>query len=235
MATGVGCTGSPRDWVPLVEAMSDAAPVVASAAPTVIDLVHQLTPTPTPTPRPVGLVTSSRFFVLEVGKEQDLLPHLRNLDGDIPIAREVEWSTSNRALISLDADTGRIKGTSPGTAVVYARLKGAPSTSARATFTIEILDTTLVKQVRLNPDSLRLMVGESRKIVAEVLMANGEINGNVNWSSSDDTIAVVNRTTGEVSAVTPGRVTIVAAYAPEPRYKGLLEVTVAGPSPRPSP
>ncbi|GEM_PF-3165671 len=239
LATTFACTVyNTNAWGPLIESVSEEEAIAIDSTERdtdVIGLIHRLTPTPTPTPRPVGLVAAQQMFTVEVGRDLDLLPSLRTLDGDIPGVREVEWSTSNSSLVSIDTQTGRIRGASPGTAVIYARFKGSPVGSARATLTIEVLDTVLVEQVSVTPASLTLTVGESRKAIAEVRMANGEINGNVNWSSSDDTIARVNRTTGEVNAVAPGRVTIVATYALESRYRGLLALTVVGPSPAPSP
>jgi hypothetical protein len=69
-------------------------------------------------------------------------------------------------------------------------------------------------------------VNESIKLLAEVRMSDGQINGNVFWSSSDDRIAKVNPTTGEVTALSEGRVTVVAAYALETGVKGLAELTI---------
>jgi hypothetical protein len=67
---------------------------------------------------------------------------------------------------------------------------------------------------------------ESLRLVAEVQMADGQIHGNVQWSSSDDTIATVNPTTGAVKALREGRVTVVAAYALDPKVKGLAVLTI---------
>jgi hypothetical protein len=67
---------------------------------------------------------------------------------------------------------------------------------------------------------------ESLRLIAEVQLADGQINGNVQWSSSDDTIATVNPTTGKVTALREGRVTVVAAYALDPKVKGLAVLTI---------
>jgi hypothetical protein len=38
-----------------------------------------------------------------------------------------------------------------------------------------------------------MVVGEEVILQADVVMADGQVNGNVAWSSSDDTLARVNR------------------------------------------
>jgi hypothetical protein len=71
-----------------------------------------------------------------------------------------------------------------------------------------------------------MAIGDSVKLVAEVRLADGTYNGNVAWSSADDTIATINPTTGTVVAMREGRVSIVAAYAPEPSARGMATITI---------
>jgi uncharacterized protein YjdB len=58
-----------------------------------------------------------------------------------------------------------------------------------------------------------MSVGDRLRLQATVTMTNGESNSNVYWSSSDDTLAVVDRQTGDVAATRAGQVTIRAAFA----------------------
>ncbi|MEB3196343.1 MAG: Ig-like domain-containing protein [Candidatus Sericytochromatia bacterium] len=81
-------------------------------------------------------------------------------------------------------------------------------------------------KVLVSPSKPVMEPGESVSLTPEVRFADGQINGNVLWSSSDDTIATVNRSTGKVTALREGRVTIVAGYAQNPRIKGLAELTI---------
>jgi hypothetical protein len=218
------CSDNPADWAPLVTAIGRAAPAIASAAPAVVDTVKKLQPSPTPTPKPVGVRAVLEGMTLKVGDSRDILPYLRNFDGLIPLPDELDWSVSNPSILTINRNDGTIRAGSAGTAVVYAFLRS--NGANRAQMTIEVLETVLVRQVSILPPRLVLSVGESRRVRAEVEMADGEINSNVNWSSSDDTVARVNPTTGEVNPLRPGRVTIVASYAVDTRYKGLLDLTV---------
>ncbi|MEB3329520.1 MAG: Ig-like domain-containing protein [Candidatus Sericytochromatia bacterium] len=232
------CSDNPRDWVPLITALGRAAPVIASAAPKVVDAVQRLQPSPTPTPRPIGVRAVIRDVSIKRGDFKDLMPYLRTLDGDIPTLDELGWEVSNRSVVTLNAKEGRVQGASKGEAVVYAFLKRDPK--VKAGITVSVLDTVLVREVMVTPPALTLAVGESRKVKAAVRMMSGEVNGNVGWSSSDSTIATVNPTNGEVTALAEGWVTIVATYAADTRYKGLLDLRVVAPggegaSPAPTP
>jgi hypothetical protein len=227
-----------NDLVPVIDALARAAPVIASAAPVVAENLERFVPsptpvpTPTPTPSPRGLVASVSALTLRVGDHCDLLPLLRDLDGVAPAALEVQWRVDNPAVLLMDADIGRGQAASSGQTVVTASLKG--QTGRVAQFAVDVQDRRLVQEVRVQPGRLTLPPGGRRQLVAEVRMTDGQINGNVQWSSSDNTIATVNATTGEVNALREGRVTIVAAFAPDTRYKGVLELTVEAP-PEPSP
>jgi hypothetical protein len=81
-------------------------------------------------------------------------------------------------------------------------------------------------KVLVSPGKPVMEPEESLRLIAEVQLADGQINGNVQWSSSDDTIATVNPTTGKVTALREGRVTVVAAYALDPKVKGLAVLTI---------
>ncbi|MEB3222406.1 MAG: Ig-like domain-containing protein [Candidatus Sericytochromatia bacterium] len=81
-------------------------------------------------------------------------------------------------------------------------------------------------KVLVSPGKPVMEPSESLRLIAEVQLADGQINGNVVWSSSDDTIATVNATTGAVTALREGRVTIVAAYALDTKVKGLAVLTI---------
>jgi hypothetical protein len=221
------CSDNPADWAPLVTAIGRAAPAIASAAPSVVETVKKLQPSPTPTPKPVGVRAVLDDMTIKVGDTRDILPYLRDFDGMIPLPDELNWDVSNPSILTINRADGTIRGGSAGKAVVYAFLRS--NGANRAQITIEVLDTVLVRQVTIIPARLALPVGESRRVRAEVEMADGEINSNVNWSSSDSTIAQVNPTTGEVNPLKPGRVTIVASYAVDSRYKGLLDLSVREP------
>jgi uncharacterized protein YjdB len=81
-------------------------------------------------------------------------------------------------------------------------------------------------EVRVAPTLLVLTAGEARGLKATVAYSDGTLDGNVTWASSDNRIATVNPTTGQVQARQEGVVTVVAAAALAPERKALVTVTV---------
>lgn len=158
-------------------------------------------------------------LVVTVGSERDLLPFIREHDtGQIPITGVV-WYVSNPALLQIDPTTGRAKALGRGDVVVTAS-RGEAAGAPPAQLIISIVDeeSVLVKEVSVTPAAKRMQLDESIMLQASVRMADGQLNGNVIWASSDSTVAAVNSTTGEVRALRAGNVTIVAAYAAEKRW-----------------
>jgi hypothetical protein len=108
------------------------------------------------------------------------------------------------------------------------------------TISVNVVQNTVVKTIQIEPAALSLEVGQARPLTAAVRLADGQVNGNVQWASSDATIAVVDAS-GGVSALKVGRVTIIATYSLDAQFKGLAELTVvppgalATPSPTPTP
>jgi WD40 repeat protein len=174
-----------------------------------------------------------------VGNEIDLLPMIRIAnDGRVPL-EQLEWVVSNPAVLTLDARTGRARGLSQGTVVVGVRIPGVETGGTQLLVTVT---EKALADVRVSPPFSNVAVGDKVEFQTQVRMADGQLNGNVRWSSSDDSIATVNAETGVATVLKPGRVTIVAAYTVDPRYKGLAEITVyktreeipAPPTPSPS-
>lgn len=112
--------------------------------------------------------------------------------------------------------------------MVVVQVKAARNQTEASQMMIEVVGegSALVKEVQVLPSSHHMVVGDSVSLRAQVLMPDGQINGNVVWASSDNTIAAVNPTTGVVSALRPDRMTIVAGYALAPGFKGLADLTI---------
>jgi hypothetical protein len=86
------------------------------------------------------------------------------------------------------------------------------------------VDST-VHSVTVTPGTVTLNVGQKTTLVASVQAGPGVTNLGVTWSSSNNAIATVTAT-GEVTAVSAGTTTIVAASAAKPDVKGAAGVTV---------
>lgn len=170
-----------------------------------------------------GIRPTSNTVVLAIGEEKDLVSILRAADGSLP-TQPMIWASSNDAVATVTANSGRVRANAKGTAIITASLQSDPTT--KISLEVTVVEKHTVSLIKVEPSSPWIAIGDKIKLAAQVQMADGQINGNVTWSSSDDTIAAVNPTTGEVSALREGRVTILAAFALDPKYKGLSEITI---------
>ncbi len=184
-------------------------------------------------------LSSTRTTVeLALNEERLLGDILKDQAGNQPAAGAVLWQSTNPAVATVHPTTGQAKGVAPGVTVFVATLAASPA--ARTQFEVKVVDKFTVRQITIEPANPTLVIGEKAGLRAAVAMADGTISANVVWSSSDDTIATVNPTNGEVFALKEGRVTIEGTYALDTRFKGVANVTVLkekgaqAPAPQPS-
>lgn len=83
-----------------------------------------------------------------------------------------------------------------------------------------------VSRVQVIPENLVIEEGEKGKFTGSVIYADDTRNTALKWSSSDNTVVVVNPDTGEVSGVSAGVVTILAVSQRDPSKKTSVTVTV---------
>jgi uncharacterized protein YjdB len=131
--------------------------------------------------------------------------------------RVVLWSTSNAAVATVTS-TGVVTAQSPGNAVITATSEGKSGTSA---VTVTALPPNAVV---VTPAQVLVQQGATSQLTAQVLDSQGRVvpNSQVTFSSSDNAIATVS-SSGLVSGVAPGKVTISATSA---GLTGTAQVTV---------
>ena len=183
----------------------------------------QPTAAPVPGATPGTLAATATTVELTLGEERLLGAMLKDGAGVAPAAGAVLWQSTNQQVASIHPTTGQAKGIAPGTTVIIATLVGS---NARTQFEVKVVDKFTVRAISVEPANPVLEIGERQALRATVAMANGTVSSNVSWTSSDSTVATVNPTTGEVSALREGRVTIEAAYTVDTRFKGVANVTV---------
>ncbi|MDB5099808.1 MAG: hypothetical protein JWM80_4229 [Cyanobacteria bacterium RYN_339] len=206
---------SPRTICALV-ALLLAACVPLGTAP----VATPATPTPAPT-----LAFATGTLQLQTGETKSLA-QLLTLSGqpiDAVTLGLLAFQVGDASLASVGAD-GSLKGLKAGSTTVIAVNKLQPT--LRAQLTLNVVANGGAVQIQIKPETAVLGIGETMSLTAEVHLASGVVNANVDWSSSDDTIATVNRTTGLVSGVKEGRVTIRAAYSQDTSFQQVADVRV---------
>ena len=123
----------------------------------------------------------------------------------------VTYASSNTDVVTIDATTGKITLVGPGETIISATYAGDETyKAANASYSI-ILSWEWFNAPNhwFNPSSYTAKVGED----FEEPQAKNPFNQTITYTSSDESIATVDATTGEVTPVSEGNCTITANFA----------------------
>lgn len=135
---------------------------------------------------------------------------------DYAVDKEVEYSSSNPDIVSVDAH-GLIKAsenvTQAETVTITATAKGDNKITAVCTVNVSVkeMEVIEVQEIQITPAEPEVEVGKTIQLTADITPANATIK-NCEWSSSDETIAEVDGN-GLVTGVKEGSVVITAKAA----------------------
>jgi hypothetical protein len=176
----------------------------------------------------VGVLRAKQSSVqLGLGEERPLNALVVDANGLVQTSG-VTWLSTNPSVVTVNPTSGQAKALGAGTAVVVATSQANPAATAQIEVTVT--EAQLVKQIVVDPASPSIEKDGKVKLTATVHMADGTINANVKWQSSDESVATVSAS-GEVRGRKDGKVTIEAVYALDPRYKGIAVLTIGNPPP----
>ena len=139
-----------------------------------------------------------------------------------PDGAQVEWSSSNPAVATVDPSTGEVTALETGTATITAK-----AGDKTATCTIKV--PVPVSSVTVRPTSMELRIGGTTtgQLTAAVEPNNPE-DRSVTWSSSNENIASVDSSSGFVTAEGVGTATITATANDGSGASGSCTVVVRG-------
>ena len=115
--------------------------------------------------------------------------------------QNISWSSSDTTVAKVSS-TGLVTGVAEGSATITATTEDGGFT-AQSTVTVVFISVTGVK-ISLN--SISVNIGATEQLTASVEPSNA-VNQNINWSSSDTSLAAVD-STGLVTGVSKGTATI---------------------------
>lgn len=133
--------------------------------------------------------------------------------------RNVYWSSSNNDICTVDNE-GNLEAKSVGNAVIT--VTAADGSGVTASCIVKVVNP--VTKIEIEPPTLRLLVGDSKKVTANVYPENATIK-DVVWTSSNEAIATVDED-GEIFALSPGKVKITATSQDGNNIKGTCWVYV---------
>lgn len=165
---------------------------ITGTAPVTVTTVSVASVTVTPSP---ATVTTGGTVALSA--------IVKDAGGNVLTGRIVAWSTSNPGIATVSS-TGVVTGVAAGTVTITATSEGKSGTS---TVTVTTLP---VGSVTVTPSPTSIIIGQSTTLTAIVKDINGNtVTRSVSWSSSNTAKATVN-SSGVVTSVDTGKVTITA-------------------------
>ncbi len=133
--------------------------------------------------------------------------------------RNVIWTSSRPDVASVD-DEGYIKANNYGYAVITVTAEDGSGVSDSCI--VRVIEP--VSSIRVVPESVSLLVGDSAIVQAQISPENASIK-DVTWVSSDESIAYVDQD-GEIFAVSPGKCKVTAISKDGNEVKGSCSVYV---------
>ena len=134
--------------------------------------------------------------------------------------QEVEWSTSDSGIATVDAN-GLVTAKKPGT--VYISVRSKTFTDKITSCEVIVKPDDSLKGISFDASEIQLEAGQSRTLTV-IYTPEYAANKNVNWSSSDPSVASVKD--GNVTGVKEGTATITAT-SEEGGHKAECVVTVS--------
>ena len=134
--------------------------------------------------------------------------------------KKVSWKSSNTKVATVNSK-GKVTGIAYGFATITAIAQDGSEVEASC----EIEVVRPVTRVSLDKAFLNMLVGESKELKAALEPRNATYR-EVSWTSSDDTIALVDDD-GMITAIAPGTVTITAQAQDSSGKKAVCFVTVS--------
>jgi uncharacterized protein YjdB len=191
--------------------------------------IGQTTPAPSFTPpanaspAPEGMQLSIYPLTnrVTVGDRLRLIAY-QGFPGSLAPAAAV-WQSSDEAIATVD-EAGVVTAKQTGAVRIMASSVAYPALSQEVALTVVAPATaSQIQGIRISPSSVRMNIGETFWLLAEVPTWNGSYDANIRWVSGDPSIVTVTAT-GQITALNPGKTTVTAIAATYDR--GELSATI---------
>lgn len=180
----------------------------------------------TVTPVPVKTVTIAKpnQTTYKVGETVALTA---SVNSDATVAdKEIVWSSSDDAIATVNKTTGTVEFKAEGTVTITAAYKS--DATIKDTVTLSATNDEIpVSTVTITaPGKTVYTVGDSITLVANVNSDATVADKEIVWSSSDDSIATIDASTGVVTFVSYGTATFTASYKSDTSISDSVSVGV---------
>lgn len=170
---------------------------------------------------------SPRTLTLNIDQKETLRAVISPSDAT---NQKVTWKSEKTNIATVDENTGEVTGVAAGDTKIIATSTANSQKSASITVTVKGKDVTPppkpTPKITITPNKLSLKVGDTGKFNATV--EHGTSN-NVTWTiktTSGENVIQINSSTGDVTALKPGNVTVKATYTASPNIEVSATATV---------
>jgi alpha-tubulin suppressor-like RCC1 family protein/uncharacterized protein YjdB len=157
----------------------------------------------------------------------------KTVAGTILTGRNVTWSSSNIAVATVDAATGGVTAIAAGSTNITATIEGIQDSEPLTVSRVPVASV----QVQLDSATINPAQTTMAKAIPRDTAGNALSGRKATWSSSNQTVATVNDTTGEVTGVAKGTASIRATVegitgesSLQVELERVVTVTVGAPS-----
>jgi len=160
-----------------------------------------------------GVSLDQTTLTLEKEGTATLVPTIAPADAT---NKKITWSSDNKKVATVD-EMGKVTAVAGGTAIITVTTEDGAKT---ATCTVTVINP--VKSISLNKTSTTIHKGDTETLTVTVNPTDADAH-NIQFSSDDESVATVDTTTGEITAVSVGTATITATVTQENGTKKLTE------------
>lgn len=134
---------------------------------------------------------------------------------------QFEWNVGDPHIASISYDY-YLYANSPG----ETNLTGKRNYSGNFfTVKVSVLDSLFCRYVKLSNYYITIKVGEIVKVDAIAQMSDDSTNSNIFWENVDERICKVD-SDGNIVGLSPGKTSVIAAYALDPKVKNIVKINV---------
>lgn len=154
---------------------------------------------------------------LNVGGEQQLTLTCQYSSGSKSLApNQVNWSSSNSSVVSINSSTGRAKAEkySSSSVTITASPKDNPSISSSSVISVN----NSVSSCSLRPSTATVKVGAEQQLTLSCQFDGGSRDlapSEVNWSSANSSIVSINSSTGKAKGITASATPVAITARPK--------------------
>ncbi|MCT4564850.1 MAG: Ig-like domain-containing protein [Maledivibacter sp.] len=177
--------------------------------------------------REVASIEISGETTVEVGNTIELTAVVKDQHGKEVEGEEITWSSEDETKAEVDETTGEVTGLEAGDLTIKAISNTNPEVTQTIEISVEKVEAREVASIEISGETT-VEVGNTIELTAVVKDQHGEeIEGEeITWSSEDETKAKVDETTGEVTGVQVGSVTIKVKSNKNSEATQIIEIKV---------